>query len=114
MLPDPEKAYDSDPVINSLWSQFILALQRTKRVFVLGHSLNDKALAQAIRDNVRADRIAITVLGAPPQQDVLDPSAAEMLERLKPDFPSALMIPTRFGEMPIHAASIQPWLERTD
>jgi hypothetical protein len=48
MLPDPDKAYDSDPIVYSLWSQFEEALKRARRVFVLGHSLNDRQLVEAI------------------------------------------------------------------
>jgi len=48
MLPDPDKAYDSDPVINEIWAQFEQALSRARSVFVLGHSLNDRLLVNAL------------------------------------------------------------------
>lgn len=48
MLPDPEKDYEAEPVIQSLWKQFGEALQRAKRVLVLGHSLSDPGLVEAL------------------------------------------------------------------
>jgi hypothetical protein len=114
MLPDPHKAYGSDPIINSLWNQFLAALQQAKRVFVLGHSLNDGVLAQAVRDHVRADRIAITVLSDQEKRDTPDASAAPMVERLNAEFPNAAIIPIRFGQMPVYAHAVQAWLQRSE
>jgi hypothetical protein len=112
MLPDPEKAYDSEPIINSLWTQFISALRRAQRVFVLGHSLNDALLAEAIRDNVPSEQLAITVLAAHDQRDTVDASAQPMAERLKEEFPGAAIIPIRFGVMDVYAVAVQSWLQR--
>lgn len=48
MLPGPDKEYEAIPVIESLWESFRSALRRSKRVFVLGHSLNDPRLVAEI------------------------------------------------------------------
>jgi hypothetical protein len=61
MLPDIDKTYDGEPVIATLWEQFQLALRRTQRVFVLGHSLHDQALVRALQ-TVPRDRLAIASL----------------------------------------------------
>jgi hypothetical protein len=112
MLPDPNKAYDSIPIISSLWTQFIEALQRAQKVFVLGHSLKDEQLASAIRENVPPDRVAITVLASPERPDEFDPSAKEAMEELKHEFQNATLVPIRFGEAPFYAPSVQAWLTR--
>ncbi len=64
MLPDLEKDYAADPIIESLWRQFEDALRRARRVFILGHSLHDEALIEALTQNLeRLDRVAVTYLG---------------------------------------------------
>lgn len=112
MLPDPEKAYDSDPIINSIWTQFIEALQRAQKVFVLGHSLNDRQLASAIRDNVPAERVAITVLASQERRDEFDASTQQARDEFKADFPGAWLVPIRFGEAEFYTPAVQTWLER--
>jgi hypothetical protein len=113
MLPDPDKAYDSDPIINSLWLQFIDALKRANRVFVLGHSLNDTVLAQALRDHVPLERLAITVLADSENRGSADESAASQVSQLGATFPGAAIVPIRFGELPVYAPAIEAWLKRT-
>lgn len=74
MLPDPDKVYDQDDIIIALWQQFGEALARAKRVFVLGHSLNDRYLLRALLQNVQPlDRIAVTVLADPADPERPDP-----------------------------------------
>jgi hypothetical protein len=51
MLPDPAKVYDQDDIIIAMWREFSEALARAKRVFVLGHSLNDQYLLRALVQN---------------------------------------------------------------
>jgi hypothetical protein len=98
MLPDPNKAYGSDPVINSLWLQFAEVLRRAKCVFVLGHSLHDDALVDALRDNVEPlDRVAVSVLSDEQDADAPDDSAAEVLETIRTRLGDAAFIPMRFG-----------------
>ena len=104
MLPDPEKAYD-DEVLVSLWQNFRNALQRAKRVLVLGHSLNDRVLVETLRDDVPASILAITVLPkkvnpsdyrmtvAALREEAIDPA---LEDRLRRDFPGAAVIPVRF------------------
>ena len=47
MLPDPAKQPGSVGIISEMWVEFGYALQRAKRVLVLGHSLHDAALIEA-------------------------------------------------------------------
>ena len=110
MLPDPNKEYDADPLVFSLWSQFEEALQRARRVFVLGHSLNDRQLVQALRENVMpAERVAVTVLGDPesPGQAALEAQGVkELLER---ELPTATLVPICFAQ---NTVSIEGSVER--
>lgn len=58
--PDPDK----DPMqlipIRSLWEQFFKALDGCTHVLVLGHSLNDRPIVEAIREHAYHAQIAIT------------------------------------------------------
>jgi hypothetical protein len=98
MLPDPNKVYDSDPVINTIWGQFNDALSRAKRVLVLGHSLNDDQILNAIETRADPRSVGVTVYGhqSDPQQPHSkgDPILEIQNERL----PQATLIPIRFGE----------------
>jgi hypothetical protein len=104
MLPNPEKPYESDEIILSLWRQFEEVLQRARRVFVLGHSLQDDRLVLALAKNVEPMvRLAVTVLAEEQRHDrpatADDPVLAVVEDRLR----GARIIPTRFGD-----PSIQP------
>ena len=114
MLPDPNKAYGSDPVISSLWTQFEEALRRARRVFVLGHSLNDTAIVRALQDNVEPlDRIAVTILGKAKEPDTPDASAIEVMDRIRLQLGNAALIPMRFGSHPnAGQEGIETWLGR--
>ena len=115
MLPDPEKTYDGT-VIESLWGQFEQALQRAKRVFVLGHSLNDAALVAALRNNLDPRQIAVSVLADP-----TDPSSEAdnraLVERLTGELRINHFVPVRFGEAYFDKApgigrpELNDWLE---
>jgi hypothetical protein len=99
MLPDPDKDYDLNPVIFSLWSQFEEALRRARRVLVLGHSLNDRSLIEALRQNVTpAERVAVTVLGESGQPAVIASDTGRVSEILSQDLPSASIIPIYFAQ----------------
>ena len=63
MLPDPDKEYDKDNIINTLWDQFAQALRRAKRVFVLGHSLNNASAQEGNRVANAATSLGISGAG---------------------------------------------------
>jgi hypothetical protein len=116
MLPDPRKIYDSDDVINLVWSQFVSALRRAKRVFVLGHSLNDAALVRAIAENVEPlDRVGVALLCSPGNEGELDQNAGSVLQTVIDHLGNAAQIPMRFGDgLATGRTGIEKWLERTD
>jgi hypothetical protein len=98
MLPDPNKVYDSDPIINTIWAQFQEALSRARRVLVLGHSLHDEQILSAIEARADPASVGVTVYGHPsdPTQPFWneDPILTIRQERL----PESTLIPIRFGE----------------
>lgn len=90
MLPDLEKDYAADPIIEALWRQCEEALRRARRVFILGHSLHDKALIEALTQNIdRLDRVAATFLD---DEATREGAEAEVNEKL----PGASAIPIVF------------------
>jgi len=98
MLPDPGKVYDQDDIIIAMWREFSEALARAKRVFVLGHSLNDQYLLRALVQNVQPlDRIAVSVLAD--EHDPAQPheSAGPVLAKISEVLGNAAIIPMRFG-----------------
>ena len=90
MLPNPDKIYD-DELISPIWDEFKRALRRAKAVLVLGHSLNDKALVDAIISNVdRLDRVAVTALDSAASLD-LNEKIKGLLDGVE------VITPLRFG-----------------
>lgn len=116
MLPDPEKDYEAEPIIQTLWSQFGEALQRAKRVLVLGHSLSDPGLVEALRTHVEpGERLAVTLLATRSNSDELDPSAASTLAIIRERLPAARLISLRFDRnMAAPTLAINNWYEQLD
>lgn len=102
MLPDPEKTYDGDDVINTIWGQFTEALSRAKLVFVLGHSLNDKRLVEALRHYVDSpERIIISLLADGDNTERFDQNLGTFVfDFIAKQFPDATLIPMKFREEP--------------
>lgn len=103
MVPDPDKVYDGDGVINTLWDQFTQALSRAKLVFVLGHSLNDKRLVHALRQYVDPpERIIIGLLADGENTERFDQNLGTFVfDVIAKQFPTATLIPMRFREDPL-------------
>lgn len=114
MLPDPNKVYDSDPVINTIWGLFEEALRRARRVLVLGHSLNDDQIVDVIANVVEGKRLAVTVYGHRSDPEQPDWSEDPIIKRCQEKLPGCLVVPIRFGEegspKPV---LLERWLERS-
>jgi hypothetical protein len=114
MLPDPHKQPGNDEIIGQMWAEFREALQRAKRVLVLGHSLHDAPLVEALNVPAGAGRLAVTLLGEPTigqklgDADVVEQTLAERL-------PDAHRILMRFGPSygPEPSTDMQRWLDAT-
>jgi hypothetical protein len=114
MPPDPDHAGGGDPVIAALWQQFEQALRRARRVFVLGHSLSNRALVESLRRNVSpAHRLAVGILASRDDPAEIDQDAATAIGMLRSCLPGAGLITVRFGPDPvISAQGVQAWTER--
>lgn len=95
MLPDLNKLYGDDQVISSLWSQFENALSRARHVFVLGHSLHDEALIQALRTYVPPGRVMVSVLAPQKYSRDVHDEAQSVLEVIETH--GWQYVPLRFG-----------------
>lgn len=114
MLPDPQKDYGSDTVIQSIWLQFEETLERARRVFVLGHSLHDSALVEALKTHVQpASRLAVSVFAPEDPTAPLESDSRAVADVVQKEL-RATAVPMRFGQPTAHAAEvIETWL-RTD
>lgn len=98
MLPDLKKDYATDPVISTIWQQFIVALRRARRVLVLGHSLHDEALITALLEHVMPrERLAVSVLAPENPSQPASGDAGSVASRVQEVFPGAAVIPLRFN-----------------
>jgi hypothetical protein len=98
MLPDPDKVYDQDDIIIAMWREFSEALARAKRVFILGHSLNDQYLLRALVQNVHPlDRIAVSVLADEDDHGQPAQSAGPVIAKITQIIGNAAIVPMRFG-----------------
>jgi hypothetical protein len=114
MLPDPNKVYDSDPVINSIWGQFEQALSRTKRVLVLGHSLNDDQIVSAIARFADPASVAITVYGHSSDPEKPNWNEDPILRIREERLPGSTLIPIRFGEEGVpRSRRLVEWFQRS-
>ena len=113
MLPDPNKVYDSDPVINSVWSQFNDALSRAKRVLILGHSLHDDQIVGAIETRAEQTSVGVTVYGHAYDPNEPNWKNDPVLQICEARLPEATLIPIRFGEEGgVRPAALERWAEK--
>jgi hypothetical protein len=111
ILPDPQKDYGADALINALWREFEVALGRAKRVFILGHSLNDVPLRRALIANVKPmERIGVAVYS----EDGNEPheSTAETQRIITEELVGATTVPMRFGSA-LNGNAIAAFMDRT-
>lgn len=107
MLPDPEKSYDAHDAISTLWGEFLKALGFAKRVLVLGHSLNDKQLVQALHDHCQGERVAVAVLAD--ESGEMAASTKQIQDKVYSELPSACLVPVRFAPEPFFGEFPERW-----
>jgi hypothetical protein len=94
LYPDPLKDPTSDAHVASLWDEFRFALDYADYVLVLGHSLHDPALVNAIRE-ANPGKLAVTYF------------ADEEAKRIKEELPSAIPMKMDFGpELDVDRAAV--------
>jgi hypothetical protein len=115
MLPDPHKQPGDDGIIGPMWAEFRDALRRAKRVLVLGHSLHDAPLVEALKVPAEAGRLAVTLFGEPTTGEKMG-DAAVVEQTLTERLPDAHRILTRFGPSygPNPSTDMKGWLETTE
>jgi hypothetical protein len=91
LYPDPDKDPTSDAHVAALWDEFGVALGEIDHVLVLGHSLNDPTLVQALR-NAAPKHLAVTYLNSDDEDE-----AAEREHLIELEFPDAITAPIEFG-----------------
>jgi hypothetical protein len=115
VLPDLKKTY-YEPLIAAFWLRFEEYLARAQRVFVLGHSLRDRALVNLLRAEVRpGTRLAITycVDVVTPDETRGAPAATAFDEkaRLAAEFPEAVLVPMMFtADRDLRSPEFEYWL----
>jgi len=116
MLPDPNKVYDTNPNIVSLWTQFEDALRRAKRVLVLGHSLHDDPLVEALQRNVSpGERVAITTISGTEVKGTVVPQDEDLRNRVVGSLPAASVIPINFAQGTVNIADhVEEWNRRIE
>lgn len=108
--PDDTKdasTYSVQPVIDQLWRQFQVALGRARKVVVLGHSLHDPYLTEAIRTNVPTQRLAVTMLAD-------DLEHAAKVERIRGDLGDVAIVLLEFEGSPRSDGELADWAYRVD
>ena len=117
MLPDPEKDYQSNATIRDTWTEFRNALSRAKKVFVVGHSLNDKVLIDSLKELVEpVTRVGVAVQGQQGGQNP-SPAGSELVRRIPTLFGATLVtFPIIFGEKlrTDVTQQIEGWVNGTD
>jgi hypothetical protein len=107
--PDDTKdasTYAVQPIIDSLWSQFRQTVTRARKVLVLGHSLNDPFLIQAL-SVVPEERLAVTVYPeGSDHQNVAD--------RIRQALGQVTILPLNFDKSPGGNEEPAKWAQRVD
>jgi hypothetical protein len=96
LLPEPNKRYEEDAHFRIMWEEFGKAIERAGRILVLGHSLNDAGLREALAPTV-GNRLRVTMC----VEDAEGTSSFEREKRrileLLPGLPPGAVIPMTFG-----------------
>jgi hypothetical protein len=94
LYPDPDKDPTNDAIVSDLWAELRSALRNADHVLVLGHSLHDPALVNAIQA-AAPRKLAVTIL------------TNDDADRVKERLPSAIPMQIDFGpELDIDTAAV--------
>ena len=90
LLPDPNKDYAGDVFTSELWRGFRTALSNSSRVLVLGHSLHDQHLVEALRA-LSPGTVAVSILPSDGQNMRMEAMRISTL------LPGCHVLPMSFG-----------------
>jgi hypothetical protein len=112
LLPDPEKEYEELEVVTQLWDAFAGALGGVDRILVLGHSLFDRRLVDALRTATPRNAIGVTMLHyrEQPDEEVVKRECGRIVEAV----PGACVLPVNFGPdaVSFDRLALEGWLDR--
>jgi hypothetical protein len=116
LYPDPGKDPTSDALVDALWRQFDMALERATHVLVLGHSLHDPALVARLRHlNPGKTRLAVCAYADPGYFSTPKKHkgvASEERTRVQQLLRSASVIPCSFGPQPkFDLVALRKWID---
>jgi hypothetical protein len=101
LYPDPDKDPTSDALVHQLWDQFTRAVEIADLILVIGHSLHDPALVQALRSAMAADtRVVVSYL---------EDEGGEQIDRQLPD---ARIVQMQFGPTIESSTSIEDLVKK--
>lgn len=92
LYPDPDKDPTSDALVQQLWDQFARALEISDLILVIGHSLHDPALVEALRSAMaNGTRVVVSYLndGEGEEVDLQLPDARVVQMRFGPNIESS-------------------------
>lgn len=95
LYPDPDKDPTSDAVVQQLWDEFHRAVEIADLILVIGHSLHDPALVEALNSrSTRGTRVVVSYLneGDGEQIDLQLPDARVVQMRFGPSIESSTSI----------------------
>ena len=96
LLPEPDKRYEEDLHFRVMWEEFRKAIERAARILVLGHSLNDDGLREALAP-VAANRVRVTMcVDSDEGTEPYEKEKSRILSLL-PALPPGALIRMRFG-----------------
>jgi hypothetical protein len=101
LYPDPEKDPTSNAHVQELWEEFDRAIEIADLILVIGHSLHDPALVDALS-------IAVTA-GTPVIVSYLDDQDESRIDELVPD---AFVVQMRFGPKIESSTSISSLIKK--
>lgn len=111
LLPDDKKDTNRFPApLRQVWEQFTHILRNSTHVLVLGHSLHDKHLVEALSESGKP--VAVVLYTPTSGEDTVEPDQAR--QEFMKFLPGAVLIPGRFGSeeegTPIERQQLREWL----
>jgi SIR2-like domain len=106
LYPDPRKDPTRDAMVQALWDEFRGAMVKAFNVLVIGHSLNDPALVEALNDASEHCEVAVCIhLGAETTTEDAERKTNGVMERI----PNVTVLPAEFGPKPDLPDQLESW-----
>lgn len=115
LLPDNRKdPLRSGAATQATWHQFVGLLNESTHVLLIGHSLHDRHLLEALRQ--RQGQVAVVIYTDPDSTGQYPAASGDETERFVEALPHATLVPGRFGQLQdwpdIDRDALGKWLRR--